>query len=128
MMGLTICQPYAHLIVLGEKPIENRTWFTSYRGDLLIHAGKSKAWLDEDDRNLYPEMVFGAAVGVAQLVACLKLDATWPERWAHLQDHEHANGPFCWVLEHVRRFDRPVPCSGSQGLWRISDSLQRLVA
>lgn len=37
--ALTIRQPYAWLIVAGIKPVENRTWSTTYRGPLLIHAG-----------------------------------------------------------------------------------------
>src|SRR5690348_75180 len=99
MKALTICQPYAEMIALGEKPIENRTWPTAYRGPLLIHAGKSLAWMDDDSEERYPGMVFGAVVAVARLVACLKRDdvAPWPNRWRHLRDHEHANGPWCWV-------------------------------
>jgi len=37
--SLSIRQPWAWLIVQGHKPIENRTWPTTYRGPLLIHAG-----------------------------------------------------------------------------------------
>ena len=44
MKVITICQPYAELILLGEKRVENRTWPTNYRGTIGIHAGKSKAW------------------------------------------------------------------------------------
>lgn len=40
MKTLTIKQPWASLIIDGYKDIENRTWKTSYRGDLLIHAAK----------------------------------------------------------------------------------------
>ncbi|MEK3688583.1 ASCH domain-containing protein [Paenibacillus sp. FSL R10-2736] len=39
MKCLTIRQPWATLIALGEKQIETRSWPTSYRGDLAIHAG-----------------------------------------------------------------------------------------
>jgi hypothetical protein len=56
--ALTICQPYAELIARGEKVIENRTWPTSYRGPLLIHAGKSREWLYGDGDWLGP-LVFG---------------------------------------------------------------------
>jgi hypothetical protein len=51
MKCLTICQPHAWGIVHGTKRIENRRWYTGYRGPLLIHAGKSKDWLGlwEDD-------------------------------------------------------------------------------
>lgn len=117
MKALTICQPYAELIARGDKPIENRMWATSYRGPLLIHAGKSREWLDEDDEVLYPGMPFGAFVAVADLVACLHVNQAWPNCWRHLVGHEHANGPWCWVLENVRRFDVPLPAKGAQGLW-----------
>lgn len=42
MKALTIRQPWASLIALGVKTIETRSWSTSYRGPLAIHAGK--AW------------------------------------------------------------------------------------
>ncbi len=44
MKALTICQPYAELIMRGVKRVENRTWATRYKGALLIHAGKSREW------------------------------------------------------------------------------------
>ena len=46
MKAITISQPWAHLIVRGEKRVENRTWPTEHRGPLAIHAGKSLAELD----------------------------------------------------------------------------------
>lgn len=119
MRALTVCQPYAELIARGDKPIENRTWATTYRGPLAIHAGKSREWLDDtDDTN---GMVFGAVVAVADLVACVHIDQAWPGRWRHLQAHEHANGPWCWVLENVRRMN-PVPYRGAQGLWEWAEA------
>ena len=45
MKTLSIRQPFASLICRGIKTIENRSWNTSYRGKLLIHAsGKPIAW------------------------------------------------------------------------------------
>ena len=40
MKVLTIKQPWATLIMQGDKRFEFRSWKTTYRGDLLIHAGK----------------------------------------------------------------------------------------
>ena len=99
MKALTICQPYAELIARGLKPIENRTWPTPYRGRLFIHAGKSRAWLDDDDERMYPGLLFGAIVAVATLYDCVRVDRL-P---ADLQSNEHANGPWCWLLRDVRR-------------------------
>lgn len=41
MKVITIKQPWASLIAEGYKKYEFRTWNTKYRGDILIHAGKS---------------------------------------------------------------------------------------
>jgi len=116
MKALTICQPYAELIACGEKLVENRTWPTAYRGPLLIHAGKSRAWMDEDDedeKRRYADVPFGAVVAVADLIDCVRVERL-P---THLRDHPHAHGPWCWVLATVRRVPSPISCRGAQGLW-----------
>lgn len=137
MKALTICQPFAHLIVRGEKRVENREWPTSYRGQLMIHAGKSREWLDpyEDETYLGDELsfqragdplVFGAVVGLAQLADCLHIDriqrGEYDAKHPWLRDHEHTNGTWCWVLVDVRRIE-PVPYRGAQGLFDIPDYL-----
>ena len=38
MRILTLTQPYASLIAIGAKKIETRSWATSYRGLIAIHA------------------------------------------------------------------------------------------
>ena len=40
MKALTIWQPYASLIGAGIKKIETRSWYTTYRGPILIHSGQ----------------------------------------------------------------------------------------
>lgn len=39
MRAITVRQPWAWAIARGGKDIENRSWGTSYRGLLAIHAG-----------------------------------------------------------------------------------------
>lgn len=41
-------RPFKFTARCGEKRVENREWPTSYRGPLLIHAGKSREWLDDE--------------------------------------------------------------------------------
>lgn len=127
--ALTVCQPYAELIASGAKPIENRRWAPSYRGPLLIHAGKSLAWLDQpSDKDRF---VLGAVVAVGRLVACLpkgfgsRAEQDRWGRWAHLFHHEHAFGTWCLVLEDVRRVPAPIPCRGAQGLWYPGEAITR---
>ncbi len=60
MKVLTIKQPWATLIMQGDKRFEFRSWQTKYRGDLLIHAGKGidktmKNWKDIFQKNYHME-------------------------------------------------------------------------
>ena len=136
MKALTICQPYPHLIcVTREKRVENRNWPTRYRGPLLIHAGKSRDWLDieylRDEEIDYTydiklaDMAFGAVIGAATLHDCLHIDAIrrgdYDAQMPWLKSHEHAEGPWCWVLTNRVLFPQPVPYKGQQGLFDIPD-------
>lgn len=40
MKAISLWQPWATAIALGSKRIETRSWSTSYRGPLAIHAAK----------------------------------------------------------------------------------------
>lgn len=144
MKALTICQPYAHLICLPDdddraKRVENRRWPTLYRGPLLIHAGKSREWLELDESQTrdeeydipLSEMTFGAIVGVCRLADCFSLEpftaplskrripehALRTRLW--LAGHQHVEGPFCFVLAECRKFPEPIPYRGAQGLFEV---------
>ena len=118
MKALTICQPYAHMILLGEKRVENRTWPTNHRGLFYIHAGKSRAWWDEDiDSKRYQNAVFGAVVAIATLLDCLKV-ADVTAKYPDLIGHCHVNGPWCWILRNVTPIG-PWSWRGAQGLFEI---------
>ena len=42
MKVLSLTEPYATLIKDGKKKVETRSWKTSYRGELYIHASSTK--------------------------------------------------------------------------------------
>jgi len=121
--ALTICQPYAELIVRGKKRVENRSRRISYYRSLLIHAGKSRTWMEPGDAKRYPEMAFGALVGFCWAGPCYSLaeiargDVLEDLRW--VRKHAHTEGPFCLVLRNVRRFVEPIPYTGQRGLFRV---------
>lgn len=131
MKALTICQPYARLILIGEKPVENRTWRTWYRGPLLIHAGKSREWMVDGDETQAiaagDPLVFGAIVGKCKLVACLSDDdicaGIHDDQYPQLVSRAHCEGPWCWVLADVVRFASPIPCNGKQGIWSFDGTI-----
>lgn len=45
MKALTLTQPWATLVAIGAKTIETRSWLTTYRGRIAIHAAKGIAGL-----------------------------------------------------------------------------------
>lgn len=119
MKALTICQPWAWAIVHGAKRIENRTWPTGYRGELLIHAGRSRAWFQSlgllfPDGSEVPSpssCLYGAVIGRARLVDCIA--ASDPR----VAGNPWAEGPWCWMLEDVRPLAEPIFVAGKQMLW-----------
>jgi hypothetical protein len=129
LRAITICQPYAHLIAtpteqlpggLVRKRVENRTWFCAYRGPIAIHAGKSRKFMRSGDLETFPSLVFGAVLGIAEMVACVKLrnaSKPLPAEFHWLRSHVHAEGPYCFVLERFEPLKLPYYCSGKQGLW-----------
>lgn len=128
MKAITVCQPYASLIMMGDKRVENRRWSTHYRGDLIIHAGKSLKWMPTRyEMKLNPRLEvskdvlpFGKILGIVTLVDVVhfpppeyRQDLSW------LKSYEHASGPWCWILENPRPFKVPIPWRGAQGLFTI---------
>lgn len=128
MKALTIIQPFAELIIAGEKRVENRTWETGYRGPLAIHAGVGKRYMGHPVGfwcNVYDvdnaALTFGAVIGTVDLVDCIYYepirDSALPTEYEWISLHEHTSGPWCWVLANPRRFPQPIPARGKLGLW-----------
>ncbi len=60
MKCISLWQPWASLIVIGAKQFETRSWSTSYRGPLLIHAAQK--W-DLEQRETCINEPFSSALG-----------------------------------------------------------------
>ncbi|QBQ72177.1 ASCH domain-containing/PUA-like superfamily protein [Serratia phage Parlo] len=89
MKALSIRQPWAGLIVAGHKDIENRDWYTNYRGTVLIHAAQKydkqgSVIAEQILRSLgikeLPEIChqLGGIVGMAVINGCVReSDSPW---------------------------------------------------
>ena len=68
MKCLSICQPFADLIIEGKKTIELRKWNTKFRGEFLVHAPK-RIRLDDCERlNIKSDLTVGAIIGKVELI------------------------------------------------------------
>ncbi|WP_328698532.1 hypothetical protein [Streptomyces sp. NBC_00342] len=129
--GITVRQPWATCILAGKNP-ENRPRPWSWRGWVLLHAGKAKpepAVLREPlvARTIRGrELSTGAVIGVARLVDCHQdPDGSSPcTPWAQA-------GAWHLVLRDVQELALPVPVDGQLGPWKptpdlVEQALQQL--
>jgi activating signal cointegrator 1 len=133
MKALSIINPWAVLIGHG-KQFETRSWSTSYRGPIAIHA--SKGWKRDDQRICLCQpfktdlvaagfhtigdilATCGCVIATAQLTDCIAMDE---EFIFGLDDRELEYGLFrvgryAWRIDDVQTIT-PVPARGQQGLW-----------
>ena len=140
MYAITISQPYADKIAIGEKWVENRNmWRYAHRGVIAIHAGKGTQYLDR--LTLMRDYACGCIVAVGRLVnvySLVDLHSFGRETIIYrnkveritvgnILDHKHTEGPVCLVLASVVALDKPVPCRGNQGLWDVPELAERMV-
>ena len=132
MKALSIIQPWASLIAVGIKDIENRTWRTNYRGEFLIHASAKRlpaGWtaLTSEQyaaatrlvnpygkENDVKQLPVSAIIGKARLVDCV---LNHPSVGAE-------KGVWNWVLADVQLFSTPIlNVKGRLGFWEFDDAL-----
>lgn len=126
MKVITIKQPFASLIAVGLKEYEFRTWKTSYRGDLLIHAGKS---IDKEAMKKFEaydlEYPLGCIIAKATLTDCVKVDSELRET-LNLKNKLVYSGTtenlqwegYGFKLENIQQID-PIFLNGKLGLWEF---------
>lgn len=144
--AITLTQPWASLVAIGAKRIETRSWSTSYRGSLAIHAGaglgpvggvrglRARACrepfisalraggydLDQVDVDALPR---GAIVAVARLHSIYRITAGGVEGFRpqppanEIAFGDYTPGRYAWLFAEVRALPEPIPAKGALGLW-----------
>lgn len=124
MKVLTIKQPFASLIASGLKEYEFRSWKTNYRGELLIHAGKS---VDKEAMERFEfyhlDYPTGCIIAKARLTDCVKVDDMFRAilREKNFPIYAGTTEALDWdgygfKLENVSKI-KPVRINGTLGLW-----------
>jgi hypothetical protein len=123
IVALSIRQPYADHVVFGDKRIENRTWQTSYRGPLFIHASSS---FNPEDEDYLPSLRRGvrersAFIGLVTLADIFRRYEDIPEQALHpdfVEEPEPGDPAlFYWHLINPVPFKKPIACKGKLNLW-----------
>lgn len=126
MKVLTIKQPWATLIMQGDKRFEFRSWKTSYRGDLLIHAGKGidKEAMKRLKKYLPSDMPLGKILGRVKLVDCIKMSPEFKNMLLKENSDIYTKSSFSenygWQVEDVEVFSKPIDAKGHLSLWEYN--------
>lgn len=149
MKALTLTQPWASLVALNVKRYETRSWRTSYRGPLAIHAAKGMPKACADLCDLEPfrkalEPISGLVSGPldwraflprGEIVAIVKLAAIGPTEkirdsagfvdgaWPHERDFgDYGDGRFAWLMTLPLALQYPRPeVAGHLSLWEWAE-------
>ena len=123
---ITLKQPWASLIANGLKIYEFRNMNYSYRGKILIHAGKGvdkEALESVKEFNLeYPQSKIMAEV---EIVDCIQIDDKFNDFLNNLNSPVYGKVKrtgFAWKLQNVKKLDCKEEISGKQGIWYIDDN------
>jgi hypothetical protein len=136
--AISLWEPWASLMRAGAKTIETRSWYTNYRGPLLICA--SKHWdaglssflecaIVQSSLRSIPEfkqcrcvrsshLWKGHAVCIVDLIECVSTDGWEDIPYKELAFGDFSSGRFGWITQNLRTF-APFPVRGRQGLFDV---------
>ena len=131
MKCLSLPQPWASLTILGALRHDTRTWQTSHRGPLAIHAARKFPDAARDLCRREPirslllrhgirgsaDLPLGKVLGCVEMVGCVPAEQFGGDR------DGGRPGPWAWVFLRPTRLAVPVPHRGQLGLFDIPDYL-----
>jgi ASCH domain. len=134
MKVVSLIQPWATLIALGEKSIETRSWATKYRGEIAIHASQTidktrfeqptfKRLLKKHGITDISQIPTGVIVAVANLVDIktteeLKKSISRQEKILGI----YKKGRVGWMLDDIKA-TTPIPVRGKLGVWEYETDI-----
>ncbi|MEI8395220.1 MAG: ASCH domain-containing protein [Rhodospirillaceae bacterium] len=116
MKALSIRQPWCHRILNDGKDVENRNWYTNFRGPVLIYASKNFD-LEHKDIVIQLGCPLGAIVGMVPITDCV---TSHPSRWFF--------GKYGFVLGNPVALSTPVPCRGALKFFDVPPTVEHAVA
>ncbi len=120
MKCISLRQPWAWLVFHG-KDIENRSWPTSHRGSLLIHASlkydrEGELWVSKNFPKIRipTDLPRGVIIGRVEITDCVSASKS---RWFF--------GPCGFVLKNPVEFRKPIPYKGWLGIFDVPEKILR---
>ncbi|MEG1009492.1 MAG: ASCH domain-containing protein [Bacilli bacterium] len=128
MRVITLKQPWATLVAEGFKIYEFRNMNYSYRGKILIHAGKG---VDKDALETFKHLNLNfpqsKIIAEVEIVDCIKINDKFNNYIIGLNSVVYGNkkrNGYAWKLDNVRKINSKKSISGKQGIWYIKDDFE----
>ena len=131
MKVLSIKEPFATLIKDKEKHIETRSWKTTYRGELYIHASLTKYKNESMDNSYIDSLIkdktlnYGYIICKCKLVDCIKIDKSFQEKIAKNEKEyklgDYTEGRYAWILEDIEVLSSKIKAKGKLNIWEYTD-------
>ena len=150
MRVITLKQPWATLLVRGQKLIETRSWTPKCLGPILVHASAKFDKADKERCKKYPfnlfisdanELPLGAIIGMVNIDAVFKSET--------IKTVDHFNNPgvhagveitkteaafgdyspnrYGWLCSNAAEFPDPIPAKGQLGIWKYDGPVEHLM-
>ena len=123
MKCLSICQPFAELILQNKKTIELRTWNTKIRGEFLIHAPIKIRKEDYKKLKIKEKLTTGAIIGKVELYDVKKYESLKEiqiDKKKHYASIGSQEKRFGFILKNAKPFRVPIPCKGQLGFFDVN--------
>ena len=128
MKCLSISQPFADLIVSGEKTIELRKWNTNFRGEFLIHAPIKIRIEDCKRLKITKKLVTGVIIGKADLYDVKKYNSSKEvknDQKFHFASKNFQDKTFGFKIKNAKPLRIPIPWKGQLGFFDVELSKAR---
>jgi predicted transcriptional regulator len=123
MKCLSICQPFAELIIQNKKTIELRTWNTKIRGEFLIHAPIKIRKEDYKKLKIKEKLTTGAIIGKVELYDVKKYESLKEiqiDKKKHYVSIGSQEKRFGFILKNAKPFRVPIPWKGQLGFFDVN--------
>ena len=131
MKVISIIEPWASLINDNIKFIETRSWKTTYRGEIYIHASLKK--VSKNDKQI-DELIallknknfkYGHIIAKATLIDCIYMDNEFIKKIKNNKTEyicgEYSEGRYAWILKDITPLNTPIPVKGKLGIWNYEE-------
>lgn len=151
MKGITMWEPWATLLVGGEKQVETRPMRTHHRGPLVIGAAAeinregiaavrespvfrvALARIFGDPENVTADFLLerlkeraGKLVGLVTVTGCMPTQEVLAYSKVTEKERRFGNwatGRFAWLCAEHKKLHQPIPWKGKQGFWHVPHSI-----